>query len=103
MKTNIVIDISLRIPCLGKFWFLSYEPKCCQPIKLPVSLKCNISRKKWHAQSIQNIKFAISLPYLKENLKNENDFWNTDKHQSFLQSGTIISVVCGKAYPDYPK
>ena len=30
----------------GKFWFSSYGPKCCQPIKLQDSLKCNISKKK---------------------------------------------------------
>ena len=46
METNIVVDISAPIPYLAKFWFLSYEPECCQPVKLQDSLKCNISRKK---------------------------------------------------------
>ena len=46
MKTNIVIDISPSIPYLVKFWFSSYGPKCCRPIKLQGSLKCNVSRKK---------------------------------------------------------
>ena len=46
METNIVVDISPSIPYLAKFWFSSYEPKYCQPIKLQDSLKCNISRKK---------------------------------------------------------
>ena len=43
MKTNIVIDISPTY--LVKFWVSSYGPKCCQPIKLQDSLKCNIVRK----------------------------------------------------------
>ena len=43
---NIVIDISSLVPYLGKFWFLSYGWKCCWPIKLQDSLKCNISRRK---------------------------------------------------------
>ena len=74
------------IPYLAKFWFLNYELKCCQTIKLQDSIKSNISRKKWmmkfifgmqiniegfykfmlsfwvcvnrHAQSTQNKKFA---------------------------------------------
>ena len=85
MKTSI-IDISPPITYLAKFWFSIYGPKCCWPIELQDSLKCNISRKKWmmkfifvmsrnievfykvilpswmcvsiHVQSTQNIKFA---------------------------------------------
>ena len=56
METNIVVDISPPIPYLEKFCFSSYGPKCCQPIKLQDSLKCNISEKEvndevyfWHA------------------------------------------------------
>ena len=45
MKTNFVNDISLPILYLAELWFSSYGPKCCQPIKLQDSLKCNISRK----------------------------------------------------------
>ena len=45
MKTNIVIDISPTH--LAKFWILNYGPKCCQPVKLQDSLKCNIVRKRW--------------------------------------------------------
>ena len=33
-----------------------------------------------HSQSAQNNKFAMSLQYLKENMKNEVDFLSTDKH-----------------------
>ena len=43
VKTNIVIDISTKL--LAKFWVSKFEPKCCQPIKLQDSLKCNIVRK----------------------------------------------------------
>ena len=45
MKTNIVINISPKIPCLVKIWFSGYESDCCWPIKLQDPLKCNISRK----------------------------------------------------------
>ena len=86
MKTSIVIDISPPVAYLAKFWFSIYRRKCCWPIELQDSLKCNISRKKWmkkfifvmsrnigifyklilpswvyvsrHAQSTQNKKFA---------------------------------------------
>ena len=44
MKINIVIDNSP--PYLAKFWVSSYGPKCCQPIKLQNSLKCNTLRRK---------------------------------------------------------
>ena len=37
METDIV-DISPPIPYLSKFWFWSYGPNCCQPIKLQDSL-----------------------------------------------------------------
>ena len=47
MNTNIVIDISPPIPYLSKFLFLSYGPKCCQPVKLQDSLKCNIPRSEF--------------------------------------------------------
>ena len=89
MKTNTVIDISTPIPYLTKFWVSHYGPKCCQPMKLQVSLKCNISKKwmnfifgiqiniqvfyklilpfwlriTWHAQSTQN-KFVYLCSYL---------------------------------------
>ena len=38
METNVVVDISPPIPYLAEFWFSSYGPKCCQPIKLQDSL-----------------------------------------------------------------
>ena len=45
MKSNIVIDISAQ-PNLAKLWLLSYGLKCCWPVKLQDSLKCNISSKR---------------------------------------------------------
>ena len=52
MKTNIAIDISPSIPNLGKFCFSSYWPKYSQP----VSLKCDVSRKKLM------MKFIFGMP-----------------------------------------
>ena len=56
MKTNTVTDISSPVTYLAKFWFLSYGPKCCRPIRLPDSSKCKSLKKKvddevyfWHA------------------------------------------------------
>ena len=129
MKTSIVIDISPPIKYLAKFCFSSYGQKCCWPIELPVSLKCNISRKKWivkfifsmqrnieifyklllpfwvcvsrHAQSTQNKK-CISLQYLHENHEVEVVSLSADKFESFLQGGCILDV-CNQACPKYPK
>ena len=38
-----------------------------------------------HFQSSQNCKFAMSLQYLKKEVRDEVDFLHADKHQSFLQ------------------
>ena len=38
-----------------------------------------------HTQSSQNSKFAMSLKYLKKEVRDEVDFLHADKHQSFLQ------------------
>ena len=48
------------------------------------------------AQITQNNKFAISLQYLKENVRNEFDFLPADKYERFLQIDTIILVVSGQ-------
>ena len=63
MEINIVADILPPIPYLEKFWFSSYGPKCCQPIKLQDSLKCNISRKKWMMKSIFGLQINIDVFY----------------------------------------
>ena len=57
-----------------------------------------------HAQSTQNNKFAISLQYLKENVKDKVNLLATDKRQRFLQIETIILGVCGRpVMPKLPK
>ena len=56
-----------------------------------------------HVKCTQNNKIAISLQYLKENMKDEVDFLPPDKHQRFLQIDTIIFSVCGQACPNYSK
>ena len=38
-----------------------------------------------HSQSSQNSKFAMSLQYLKKEVRDEVDFLHVDKHQSFQQ------------------
>ena len=38
-----------------------------------------------HSQSSQNSKFAMSLQYLKKEVRDEVDFLHEDKHQNFLQ------------------
>ena len=40
-----------------------------------------------HSQSFQNSKFAISLQYLKKEVRDEVHSLDADKHQSFLQVG----------------
>ena len=51
----------------------------------------------------RNNKFAISLQYPKENMKDEVDFLPAEKRQRFLQIDTIILGVCGQACSNYSK
>ena len=62
MKTNIT-DISPPILYLARFWFSSYGAKCCQPIKLQDSLKCNFLRKKWMMKYIFDMQINIKFFY----------------------------------------
>ena len=75
MQTEVLLI--LDFPCLAKFLFLSYCPKCSGPIRLQDSLKCNISKKMMNQV---NLLFA-------------------DKRQSFLQVGAIAFGGCGKVCP----
>ena len=131
MKTNTVIDISTPIPYLTKFWVSHYGPKCCQPMKLQVSLKCNISKKwmnfifgiqiniqvfyklilpfwlriTWHAQSTQN-KFVYLCSYLMlfpEKHAVWNWFFACKKTKNVLQIDSITLGVPGQTCPKYPK
>ena len=45
----------------GKILGLELWPKCCQPIKLQDSLKCNIARKKWMMQFIFCMQINIEV------------------------------------------
>ena len=45
-----------------------------------------------HAQITQNNKSAIFLQYLKIELNDELDFLYTDKHESLLQSDSMILI-----------
>ena len=38
-----------------------------------------------YSQSLQNSKFAMSLQYLKKEVKDEVDFLHADKHESFIK------------------
>ena len=60
---NFVIDILPPISCLAKFWFSSYGSKCCCPIKLQDSLKCNIPKKKWMIKFIFGMQIDIKVFY----------------------------------------
>ena len=51
-----------------------------------------------HAQITQNNKFAISLQYLKKEVCDE-----VDKYESFLQIGTMIFDGDDQAFPKFPK
>ena len=45
------------------FWFSSYGPKCCQPIKLQDSLKYSISRKKGIMKFVFGMQINIEVFY----------------------------------------
>ena len=82
MEINIVVDIAPPILYLAKSWFSSYGPKCCQPIKLQDSLKCNISRKKLMMKYIFGIQVNVEV---------------------FCKLMLSILGVCNQACPKYPK
>ena len=56
-----------------------------------------------HVQSTQNTKFAISLHYLKKEVRDKFDFLHGDKRQSFLQADIIVFGCHSQAFPRYPK
>ena len=114
METNIVVDISTPDPYLAKFWFSGYWPRCCQPIKLQDSLKCNISRKKWMMKLIFGMQIYIEVFYKlilsfwvcaisPEKHGSEVDFLPANKHESFLQVDSIALGLRSQACPKCPK
>ena len=55
-----------------------------------------------YSQSSQNSMFAVSLQYLKKEVRDEVDLLHEDKHQSFLQvdfNGLGIKVFCKVILP----
>ena len=62
-----------------------------------------------YSQSSQNSKLAVSLQYLKKEVRDEVDFLHSDKHQSFLKGDfntlgmkffykMILSLLMGMIY-----
>ena len=123
MKSNIVIDISTLFPYEAKLCFSNHRSKCGWTIKLQVSLKCNISRKKKvmevifgmqinikvfyklvlsfyvcvvrHAKITQTKKFA----YLCSKIRRQWSwfFLPTKSHESFIQDDSI-TFGCAESY-----
>ena len=46
-----------------------------------------------HSQSSQNSKFAVSLQYLKKEVKDEVNFLHADKHESLLNIYFNVLVI----------
>ena len=63
MKSNIVIDTSTLFPYEAKLCFSNHRSKCGWTIKLQVSLKCNISRKKKVMEVIFGMQINIKVFY----------------------------------------
>ena len=57
---------------------------------LVLSLRLSIFLIVKHSQSSQNSKFAMSLQYLKKEVKDEVDFLDADKHQSFYNLALLF-------------
>ena len=55
-----------------------------------------------HSQITQSNKFAISLQYLKKEVRNGSHFWHTDKRPSF-QVDIILFDGSGQTHSKYPK
>ena len=56
-----------------------------------------------HAQITQNNKFAISLQYLKKEVRDKVDFLHADKHESFLQIDTMTLDWDSQAFLKFPQ
>ena len=80
MKNHVVIYISLQASYLETFSFSSYGSKYSQPITLQDSLKYNMSK-------YNSLKYIVP----------------EDKHQSFLQTDTIVFGGHSRTCPKYQK
>ena len=56
-----------------------------------------------HAQMTQNNKFAISLKYLKKDVRDEVYFLHADKHEIFFKVDAVIFNGDGQGFPKFPK
>ena len=56
-----------------------------------------------HVQISQRNNFAISLQYLKKEVRDEVDFLHADKHESFLQINIVTFDGSGPAFQESPK
>ena len=127
MKVLFIFDFPSQTPYLAKFLFRSYYPKCCWPIRLQDSFKCNISKKQRdqvgflfankHQSFLQfgaitfggrtrsnlNNMFAVYFWYFRSEVSGKFDFLHEDKHQSLPQTGCITFTGQSQAYSTYPK
>ena len=92
---QVQITQNKMLVCLSyisrKTWRMKFI--ICMQINKKVFYKWIVSPWVWvarHAQSTENNKFAISLQYLKENVKDKVDFLLIDKSQRFRQMDNII-------------
>ena len=67
------------------FYMQSSEKVYFNTLNIKVASKVAIIIINGHDQVFSNYsnKFAISLPYLKKEIRNGDHFWHTDKRQSF--------------------
>ena len=104
MKTDIAIDISPLY--LAKFWASIYGRKCCQPVKLHDSWKCNILRKKWMMKFIFCMQINIEVFYkliisilvgvIRHNQSTQNNFTclcNISMH-AYFQAWRMRLIFC---------
>ena len=56
-----------------------------------------------YSRSSQNSKFAVSLQYLKKEVRDEVDFLHEDKHPNFLQGDTTTIDRHDLAFSKYSK
>ena len=56
-----------------------------------------------YTQITQNNKFAISLKYIKQEVRDEVDFLHVDKLENFLWIDTMMFDRNGEAFPKFPK
>ena len=76
----------------GFFFFFCLQIKTIVFYNMIVSLRVCVA---WHAQSTENIKFAlfvISLQHLKKDVSDETDFLHADKNKRLLQIASMILI-----------